>query len=95
MAGPGCLLDGNVLSEPSRQRPDAEVQSRLKAHRHEVRTATPVLHEMHHGLVRMPDGARKRRLARYLDQVLYRPLPILPYDREAAFGRLIHPRARA
>ena len=32
----------------------------------------------------MPEGARKRHLIRYLDQVLRRPLAILPYDRDAA-----------
>lgn len=39
---------------------------------------------MHYGLVRMPEGARKQHLIRYLDQVLHRPLAILPYDRDAA-----------
>ena len=32
----------------------------------------------------MPEGARKRHLIRYLDQVLRRPLTIFPYDRDAA-----------
>ena len=84
MAGLRYLLDTNVLSEPSRPRPDAGVQSRLRAHRNEVCTAAPILHEMQYGLARLPNGARKRRLTRYLDQVLRRPLQILPYDREAA-----------
>jgi tRNA(fMet)-specific endonuclease VapC len=39
---------------------------------------------MQYGLARLPNGARKRRLTRYLDQVLRGPLQILPYDREAA-----------
>ena len=78
------LIDTNVLSEPSRPRPDDQVQSRLKTHRHEVCTAAPILHEMHYGLVQMPEGARKQHLIRYLDQVLRRPLTILPYDRDAA-----------
>ena len=84
MARLSYLLDSNILSEPSRPRPDDQVQSRLKAHRHEVCTAAPILHEMHYGLVRMPEGARKQHLIRYLDQVLHRPLTILPYDRDAA-----------
>ena len=84
MARLSYLLDTNVLSEPSRPRPDDQVQSRLKTHRHEVCTAAPILHEMHYGLVRMPEGARKQHLIRYLDQVLRRPLTILPYDRDAA-----------
>ena len=39
---------------------------------------------MRYGLARMPDGARKRRLLRYMDQVLRRLPMILPYDRDAA-----------
>ena len=84
MAGVNYLLDSNILSEPSRPRPDGQVQSRLEAHRHEMCTADPILHEMHYGLVRMPEGARKQQLIRYVYQVLRQPLTILPYDREAA-----------
>ena len=84
MAGLRYLLDTNVLSEPSRPSPDAGVQSRLHAHRREVCAAAPIVHEMQYGLARMPDGARKRQLTRYMEQVLRRPLAILPYDREAA-----------
>ena len=76
------LLDTNVLSESSRPRPDPDVESRLDAHAHEACTAAPILHELHYGLARMPDGTRKRDLARYLRRALR--LAILPYDREAA-----------
>ena len=84
MARMRYLLDSNVLSEPSRPRPDAKVQSRLKAHRNEICTAAPILHELHYGLARMPEGARQRDLTRFLNQALHWPLEILPYDREAA-----------
>ena len=78
------LLDSNILSEPSRPRPHVNVQSRLLAHRHEVCTAAPVLHEMRYGIALMPEGKRKRALTSYLEQVLNQPLTVLPYDREAA-----------
>ena len=84
MARLSYLLDSNILSEPSRPRPDEQVQSRLEAHRREICTAAPILHEMHYGLARMPEGARKQQLIRYVHQVLRQPLTILPYDREAA-----------
>jgi tRNA(fMet)-specific endonuclease VapC len=84
MARLSYLLDSNILSEPSRLRPNTEVQSRLQAHRHEVCTAAPVLHEMHYGLTRLPEGRRKQELTRYLEQVLNQPLTICSYDREAA-----------
>ena len=61
------LLDSNMLSEPSRPSPNLHVQSRLQAHRHDVCTAAPVLHEMRYGLARMPEGKRKRELTRYLE----------------------------
>ena len=78
------LLDSNILSESSRPRPHVNVQSRLLAHRHEVCTAAPVLHEMRYGIALMPEGRRKRALTGYLEQVLNQPLTVLPYDREAA-----------
>ena len=84
MAGLRYLLDTNVLSEPTRPSPDAGVQFHLRAHRHEVCAGAPILHEMQYGLARMPDGARKRQLVRYLQDVLRQPLTILPYDRDAA-----------
>ena len=84
VAGLKYLLDTNVLSEPARPRPNAGVQSRLQAHRDEVCTAAPVLHEMHYGLARMPDGKRKQQLRRYVHEVLRPSLEILPYDRKAA-----------
>ena len=39
---------------------------------------------MRYGVARMPEGVRKQRLSRYLEQVLREPLAVLPYDREAA-----------
>lgn len=84
VAGLRFLLDTNVLSEPTRPHPNAGVQSRLQEHRGEVCTAAPVLHEMHYGLARMPNGTRKQQLFRYVHEVLRPPLEVLPYDREAA-----------
>ncbi len=78
------LLDSNILSEPSRPPPNGNVHSRLLAHRNEVCTAAPVLHDMRYGLARMPDGRRQQELTSYLEQALNQPLTILPYDREAA-----------
>ncbi len=78
------LLDSNILSEPSRPSPNMHVQSRMQAHRYDVCTAAPVLHEMRYGLARMPEGKRKQELTHYLEQAVHQPLTILPYDREAA-----------
>ena len=84
MAVLSYLLDSNILSEPCRRYPNDEVRRRLQVHSHEVCTASPVLHELRYGLLRMPEGKRRRHLTRYFEQVLMRPLTVLPYDREAA-----------
>ena len=84
MAGLSFLLDSNILSEPCRPLPNGEVQRLLQKHRHEVCTAAPVIHEMRYGLLSIPEGRRRRRLTRYFEQVVIRPLTVLPYDRGAA-----------
>jgi tRNA(fMet)-specific endonuclease VapC len=78
------LLDTNVLSEPIRPRPSPSVMSRLKAHQNEMALAAPVWHELCFGCRRLPHGRRRQAIQRYLDEVVWPCLPILPYDREAA-----------
>ena len=83
------LLDSNILSEPTRQQPNAGVRS----HRHHLCVAAPVLHELRYGLHRIPDGARKQRLTGFLAELLHSSLAVLPYDRRAALWHA-HERAR-
>jgi len=78
------LLDANVLSEPARPRPNQRVLEELVAHRGEIATAAPVWHELLHGVQRMPPSVRRDEIARYLEQVVKRSVPILPYDESAA-----------
>ena len=85
------LLDSNIISEPSRPKPSAKVQDRLQANYPKACTAAPVLHELHYGLERMPEGRRKSELSDYLERALH-PLIVLPYDHEAA---LWHAKERA
>lgn len=87
------LLDSNVLSEPSRPHPNANVQLHLQTYRYALCTAAPVLHEMRYGLARMPEGRRKQALTGYLEHVLNQPLTVLPYDCEAALWHALE-RAR-
>lgn len=77
------LLDSNVVSEAARPRPDPAVDARLRTHRDAIGIAAPVLHELRYGLLRLPDGKRKRKLTAYMQQVVA-TLPVLSYDREAA-----------
>ncbi len=78
------LLDTNILSEPLRARPASSVLEKLKAHERELCTATIVWHELRYGCVRLPDGARRQVIERYLDEVIGLTLPLLPYDANAA-----------
>jgi tRNA(fMet)-specific endonuclease VapC len=86
------LLDTNVLSEALRARPDARVMDHLKTHERDICTATLVWHELRYGAERLAAGARREQILRYLDDVVVRTLPLLPYDANAATW---HAEARA
>lgn len=77
------LLDTNVLSGVVARRPDAALEARLRRHAAELAVPAPVWHELRLGWLRMPDGARRDAIGRYLDDVVAR-LPLLPYDEAAA-----------
>lgn len=77
------LLDTNVLSEPSRPIPNAQVLTQLNRHRSHIGIASIVVHEMLYGCWRLPSSRRKESLWQYIqDSVL--TLPILTYDLKAA-----------
>ena len=78
------LLDTNIISEPLRARPEPKVMERLKQHEREICTTAIVWHELRYGAVRLPEGARKELIERYLDEVVGLTLPLLPYDSNAA-----------
>lgn len=81
---PRFLLDTNVLSEPLRLRPNPGVMAMLAAHDGELCTAAPVWHELRFGCARMAEGAKRRALEDYLDEVVAPFVPVLPYDAAAA-----------
>ncbi|MEM1041462.1 MAG: type II toxin-antitoxin system VapC family toxin [Bacteroidota bacterium] len=78
------LLDTNIVSEPTRQRPAPQVQARVEAHAQEAAVASAVWHELLHGLERMPTGRKREFLARYLFSVVRPAMPILSFDADAA-----------
>ena len=77
------LLDTNVVSEPTRPRPAAEVTARLQASIERCAIASITWHELRFGIERLPDGRRKDSLADYL-RLLAPQVPILAYDQRAA-----------
>ncbi|WP_295384162.1 type II toxin-antitoxin system VapC family toxin [uncultured Thiodictyon sp.] len=78
------LLDTNILSEPTKRSPEPKVLARLRKHQSESATAATVIHEMRHGLGRLPSGRRRMALTDYLERLLRQPIAVLAYDRDAA-----------
>ena len=78
------LLDSNVLSEPTKQRPNPRVTERLLSDWSQIAMAAPTWNELLYGLYRLPPSAQRSRLEEYLFRELAPTLPILPYDTDAA-----------
>ena len=78
------LLDSNVLSEPVRPRPAAEIVHHIKEHLTDIAVPAPVWHELQFGCFRMPPSKRRQALEQYLEHGIRRVFPILPYDEAAA-----------
>ena len=78
------LLDTNILSEPTRPRPNERITERLSAHRMGVATATPVLHELLYGMQCLPLSPRRQQIERYVIGVVRAQMTIFDYDVAAA-----------
>jgi hypothetical protein len=92
------LLDTNVISEPFRARADAVVREWLDSqNQQDLFLCTPVLAELHHGVEKLPRGARRDRLAEWVRHVEENEFPdrILPFDHAAAheFARVVTTKA--
>jgi len=78
------LLDTNILSEATRQRPHPNVIAKLQQHEGEIATSTTARQELAAGCERLPNSKKRRFLERYLNQIIRLTIPILPYDVDAA-----------
>jgi tRNA(fMet)-specific endonuclease VapC len=78
------LLDTNVVSELVKPNPDQGVMERCEECQGELAIAAPVWHELQFGCYRMPLSRKRELLEIFLQEVIYRNLPILPYDGQAA-----------
>ncbi|WP_293124969.1 type II toxin-antitoxin system VapC family toxin [Microcoleus sp. bin38.metabat.b11b12b14.051] len=78
------LLDTNIISEPVRPVPNANVMTQLIEAKSTVAIASVVWHEILLGCYRMPDSKRRRAIEAYLEEEVKVKLPILPYTQEAA-----------
>jgi tRNA(fMet)-specific endonuclease VapC len=78
------LLDTNVISEPLRPSPDQAVVDHLREHQTEIAIASVVWHELWYGCYRLPASTKRSVIEAYLNNVVARAIPILPYDQQAA-----------
>ncbi|MEG3866707.1 type II toxin-antitoxin system VapC family toxin [Microcoleus sp. MON2_D6] len=78
------LLDTNIISEPLRPLPNANVMTQLIEAKSTVAIASIVWQEVLLGCYRMPDSKRRRAIEAYLQEEVKVKLPILPYTQEAA-----------
>ncbi len=77
------LLDTNILSEPARPIPNANVLHKLDIHKSEVVVSSVVVHELLHGCLRLPESKRREYLWNYIHESVLN-LPVFNYDLKAA-----------
>lgn len=77
------LLDTNILSEPARPIPNANVLHKLDIHKSEVAVSSIVIHEFLYGCLRLPESKRRESLWNYIHESVLN-LPVLDYDLKAA-----------
>ena len=78
------LLDTAVLSEPIVKKPDPAVLARLEEHGAACATAAPIIHELRYGALLLSPSRRRKAIERYVDEVVLRIYPVLPYDHAGA-----------
>ena len=78
------LIDTNVLSEAVKSIPNKSVLKMLEKCQHEIVTAAPVWHELQFGCYRLPPSRKREIIASFLNDIVRRTMPILPYDDRAA-----------
>jgi toxin FitB len=93
------VLDTNVVSEATRDRPSDAVKAWFNARPpQELFLCTPVLAELRYGVERLPAGRRRSILDQAIQHMVAQGFSdrILPVDREAAyeFGRVVASRYR-
>ncbi len=78
------LLDTNIVSAPIAKQPNARLVARIEQEAAECAIGAPVWHELTYGVLRLPRGKRSDALMTYVEEVVARSFPVLPYDDSAA-----------
>ena len=79
------LLDTNILSELSKNKPNLNVVSHLNQYGSNCSTASIVIHEISYGINRLIEGKTKKNLQLFLKQLETYKFQIFPYNTEAAY----------
>ena len=75
------LVEANVLSEPTKPRPDPNVVEWLRKHERELAVDPVILGEVRFGILLLPRGMRRARLERWFNAGVERLL-CLPWEAE-------------
>jgi predicted nucleic acid-binding protein len=73
------LVDANVLSEPTKPRPDADVVDWLRVNEREIAVDPIILGEIDFGILLLPRGKRRSRLERWFNEGVRR-VRCLPWE---------------
>jgi tRNA(fMet)-specific endonuclease VapC len=79
------LLDTNILSELSKNKPNTNVVSQITEYGDNCSTASIVIHEINYGINRLAEGNTKKNLQMFLKQLETYKFQIFPYDTQAAY----------
>ncbi len=77
------LIDSNVLSEPTKPRPNAAVIEWLRQHESELVVSSIVLGELQYGILLLAAGRKRTRLLKWFAEGVQR-FPVLDFDTAAA-----------
>jgi tRNA(fMet)-specific endonuclease VapC len=86
------LLDTNILSELSKDKPNSNVIANIYSNGNSCSTAALVIHELNYGIKRLVTGKLKKNLQQFLKQLEIYQFQVLPYDNTVA---LYHATERA
>lgn len=74
------LLDTNIVSEALRPAPNPVVSHHLRQYAQELAIPAVVWHELWFGCLRLPASKKRSAIESYLNTVVAKTMPILPYD---------------
>jgi tRNA(fMet)-specific endonuclease VapC len=77
------LLDTNIIAEPTKLPPNANVLKALAQHSGQISISSVSWHELWFGTDRLPPSRKRQILETYLNNLSVTGMPILPYTEAA------------